>query len=139
MDNLMIQALNQNLNDLSQNLPILHILRYLRVADIFDTSDYELVMNDAAYRTSAEKRIKIVDLLRSRQPRAYWMFTHYIRESSPHNFRSLHDIDVQPGCTVCADTDDDDDNLHDCQYRHYCRGTPILLSQHKIFYISFTL
>ena len=131
----MIQKLEQNLDDLSQNLPILDILLYLRVADIFDTNDYELVMNDAVNRTSAEKRIKIVDTLKTRQPRAYWIFTHYIKESCPQNFSSLHDID---GCTVCNDTNDDD-HLHDCQYWHYCKGILVISNDFNVFKTCFIL
>lgn len=118
MEEWMKENLDRNLEELSRSLPLRHVLLHLQAANIFDHNDSELLMNDSVYQSEAEKRIKIVDELKTRGCRAYWLFCHYIKERCLHIYFSLHDdvINEENICSVC-------NGEEESQQCNYCKGT----------------
>lgn len=99
-----IEKLDQALYEIERSLDVRGILLRLQVSSIFDGNDSELVLNDSVYRTEGEKRVKIVEILKTRGSRAYFLFCHYAREKSPQIYQMLHDADNNniANCVVCS-------------------------------------
>ncbi|XP_066912956.1 myosin-11-like [Clytia hemisphaerica] len=91
MEDWMILKLESQLRTLSRNFNVHNVLIYLRVHNVFDYDDYERIRNNALYVTDEEKRVKIIDNLKRRGTRAYWVFCHAIQTRCPEMFRTLHD------------------------------------------------
>ena len=83
--------LDRNLDILSRNFNVHKILVHLRVHNVFDPDDYERIRNNALYVTDQEKRVQIIDTLKRRGTRAYWVFCHAIQSRCTDMFRTLHD------------------------------------------------
>lgn len=124
MESWMLTKLDQSMIDLSKSLDINDILLRLRVSNIFDDYDKELVMNDCIHKTDFDKRLKIIELLRTRGPKAYWKFCHYIRQRSPNIFKRLHDEESNEYgdkfCPVC--NPQDDSQVYESPKCDYCTG-----------------
>ena len=114
MEEWMRDALERHLIQLSNTIPITDVLISLRVANIFDQNDYELIMNDSTNQTDALKRIQIVGKLKTRDSRAYWLFCHYIRQRCPQIFDKLH-TNTDSACPMC-------NGQEDAERCNYCTG-----------------
>ena len=106
MESWMLTKLDQSLIELSRCLDINDTILRLRVSNIFDDYDKELIMNDAVHKTDFDKRLKIIEVLKTRGPKAYWKFCHYIKQRCPNIFKKLHDEpltenDTEILCPVC--------------------------------------
>ena len=116
MNEWMLKCLERNFMELSRSIPITDTLIRLRAANVFDHNDYDSIMNDSVYRTQDEKRVAIIDKLRTRESRAYWLFCHAIKDGCPSRvFDNLHDNMTDPGCIVC----NGEEEPRNC---NYCTG-----------------
>ncbi|XP_057308675.1 uncharacterized protein LOC130646992 [Hydractinia symbiolongicarpus] len=118
-------CLDNYLIEISKYLEVEDTLMRLTVHNIFDVNDTQLVQNGLINKTDAEKRQKIIEILKRRGSDAYWEFCHIIRQKTPQLFSMLHDVKGYDTATTCTKCINGEDAFFECSY---CKGLVNFLS-----------
>ena len=112
------KKLQNCLVEISSSLNIHSTVLNLRVWNIFDLGDEQIVLNDVICRNDSEKRQKLIEILLTKGENSYWVFCHIIKDKLPKIFSLLHDCmidgDNSTNCSLCSDEDVSDSNFNVC-------------------------